>query len=254
MPSSVVTVIPCYNEEKRLNLEEFKNFSRKDPRPRFLFVDDGSTDGTLRLLEALRHFDPDRFAVYHLPQNVGKAEAVRVGILRALDSGPDYVGYWDADLATPLKALPDFCTLLDSRPELEMIFGARVLLLGRSIKRRALRHYLGRVLATAISLVLGISIYDTQCGAKLLRASPAFRELFQQPFLTKWLFDVEIIVRFIQARRGTNLPQAQNAIYELPLHEWRDVAGSKVRARDFVKALFGLALIYWRYLRPRQKP
>jgi glycosyltransferase involved in cell wall biosynthesis len=253
MPSSVVTVIPCYNEEKRLHLEEFKNFSCKDLRPRFLFVDDGSTDGTLRLLEALRDYDPQRFAVYHLPQNVGKAEAVRTGILQAFDNGPDYVGYWDADLATPLKALPDFCALLDSRPELEMIFGTRVLLLGRSIKRRALRHYLGRVLATVISLVLGIGIYDTQCGAKLLRASPTVMELFQQPFLTKWLFDVEIIARLMRARRGTDLPRVENTIYEFPLHEWRDVAGSKVRARDFVKALFGLALIYWQYLRPRQK-
>jgi dolichyl-phosphate beta-glucosyltransferase len=131
-----------------------------------------------------------------------------------------------------------------------MVFGARVRLLGRSIERRALRHYLGRMFATAASMMLGMSIYDTQCGAKLFRASPAILSLFQEPFLTRWLFDVEILARLLQARRGTRLPRAEDVIYEFPLHEWHDVAGSKVKARDFFKAFFGLAAIYWHYLRP----
>jgi dolichyl-phosphate beta-glucosyltransferase len=252
MLSSVIIIIPCYNEEKRLNLEEFKEFSRENHPQRFLFVNDGSTDGTLRLLENLGNYDPQRFAIHNLPQNVGKAEAVRKGLLRAFDARPDYIGYWDADLATPLRAILDFCALLDARPDLEMVFGARVRLLGRSIKRSAIRHYLGRVLATAISLVLGLGIYDTQCGAKLLRASPAIMELFRQPFLSKWLFDVEILARLIQARRGTSLRQAEEIVYELPLHEWHAVAGSKVRARDFVGAFFRLTVIYWKYLRPHR--
>ena len=252
MPSSIIIVIPCYNEEKRLNTAEFKKFFRKGYPRRFLFVNDGSTDRTLKLLEDLRDDDPCHFAICNLPKNVGKAEAVRTGILQAFDARPDYVGYWDADLATPLNAIEDFCALLDSRPDLEMVFGARVRLLGRSIERRATRHYLGRVLATAISFMLGLGIYDTQCGAKLLRASPAILGLFRQPFLTTWLFDVEILARLIQARRGTTLRQAENVVYEFPLHEWREVAGSKVKARDFAKAFFGLAMIYWQYLRLRR--
>src|SRR5262249_34903218 len=216
MPSSAIIVIPCYNEEKRLNLEEFKKFSRESPLQRFLFVNDGSTDGTLRLLENLGNYDPQRFAIHNLPRNVGKAEAVRKGLLRAFDAEPDYIGYWDADLATPLSAIVDFCALLDARPDLEMVFGARVRLLGRSIQRTAIRHYLGRILATAISLVLRLGIYDTQCGAKILRASPTIMDLFRQPFLTKWLFDVEILARLIRARRGTSLRQAEDVVYELP--------------------------------------
>jgi len=249
--SSAIIVIPCYNEAKRLASEKFIAFARAGHPQRFLFVNDGSTDETLQVLMTLCESDPQRFLIHDLSQNRGKAEAVRQGALRAFAAGPDYMGYWDADLATPLEAIPVFCELLDSRPDLDMVFGARVRLLGRVIERNALRHYLGRAFATATSLALGLSIYDTQCGAKLLRASPAITALFQQPFATRWLLDIEILARFIQARRGTNLRPAEEAIYEFPLHKWHDIAGSKVKAWDFPKAFFELAVLYWRYLRPR---
>jgi len=248
--SSAIIVIPCYNEARRLNISAFKRFTFKGHLQRFLFVDDGSTDETWQVLEGLHEDDPQHFLLCHLPRNIGKGEAVRQGLLQAFDTAPDYVGYWDADLATPLDIIPTFCELLDKRPDLEMVFGARVRLLGRTVERRALRHYLGRVFATAASLVLGLGIYDTQCGAKLLRASPLVQLLFQQPFATRWLFDVEILARLMQSRRGTDLRQAQDIIYEFPLEEWHDVAGSKVKGRDFVKSFIGLTLIYWKYLRP----
>jgi dolichyl-phosphate beta-glucosyltransferase len=249
--SSAIIVIPCYNEAQRLQVHKFQEFVGAGHPQRFLFVNDGSTDSTLTVLKTFHGDDPQHYDICDLLRNIGKAEAVRTGVLLAFDAGPDYIGYWDADLATPLEAIPAFCALLDSRPDLEMVFGARVRLLGRAIERSALRHYLGRVFATAASVVLGLGIYDTQCGAKLFRASAAMRSLFQEPFLTRWLFDVELLARLIQARRGTLLPQAEDIIYEFPLHEWQDVAGSKVKARDFVKAFFELARIYWHYLRPR---
>jgi len=251
MTSSAVIVIPCYNEARRLQSSVFREFSCDRHGLRFLFVNDGSTDETLMILESLQKYDPQRFVIHDLPRNVGKAEAARAGLLRAFDAGSDYVGYWDADLATPLTAIRAFCDLLDDAPDLMIVMGARVRLLGRAIERRAIRHYLGRIFATATSLALGLAIYDTQCGAKLLRISPEMKSLFQQPFVTKWLFDVEIIARLIQARCGTNLPPVNAIIYEFPLHEWRDIAGSKVKLSDFVKAFFGLAMIYWKYLRPQ---
>jgi dolichyl-phosphate beta-glucosyltransferase len=147
MGSSAIIVIPCYNEAARLPVHQFKAFAGAGHAVQFLFVDDGSTDGTWPVLEGLRQEDPRRFAICRLARNVGKAEAVRLGVLRALEAGPDYVGYWDADLATPLDAIGAFCELLDARPDLEIVFGARVRLLGHAVERKALRHYLGRVFA-----------------------------------------------------------------------------------------------------------
>ena len=213
------------------------------------------------MLEDLCRWDRDCFAICDLAKNVGKAEAVRQGLLRAHAAEPDYVGYWDADLATPLDAILTFCALLDSRPDIEMVFGARVSLLGRSVERRFLRHYLGRIFATAASLALGIGFYDTQCGAKLFRASHEIMSLFQSPFATRWLFDVEIIARLVATRRRTNRRRVDEIVYEFPLHEWRDVAGSKVKPHDFVKAFVELAEIAWNYrwmtrppIRPRPSP
>jgi glycosyltransferase involved in cell wall biosynthesis len=246
MPQAII-VVPCYNEAQRLNASKFREFSREHRHHRFLFVNDGSTDGTAELLGELVRMDPESFAVCNLRRNVGKAEAVRRGLLRANQADPEYLGYWDADLATPLDAVLTFCAILDSRPEIEMVFGARVSLLGRSVERSPLRHYLGRVFATAASLALGVGFYDTQCGAKLFRASREIMSLFQSPFRTRWIFDVELIARLIAARGRRGRPRVDKIVYEFPLHEWRDVTGSKVRPRDFARAFFELADVVWRY-------
>jgi dolichyl-phosphate beta-glucosyltransferase len=247
--SRAIVVVPCYNEAVRLDLHALREFARENPDPRFLFVDDGSTDGTRNMLDELHYEARERFLVCHLRQNVGKAEAVRQGLLKAFEEKPDYVGYWDADLATPLAAIRTFCSILDFRPDIDMVFGARVCLHGRDVMRKPVRHYLGRVFATAASLALGVHFYDTQCGAKLFRASPEVQALFATPFRTRWIFDVEIVARAIAGRRGTSRPAIEQAIYEFPLHEWHDAAGSKLRPLDWMKAFFGLVAIRWTYRR-----
>ena len=101
--ASAAIVVPCYNEEKRLDVASFRDFNSPSHTITFLFVNDGSTDKTLQLLQSLQAADPNKFSVLSLPQNQGKAEAVRRGVLTAIESQPDYVGFWDADLATPLQ-------------------------------------------------------------------------------------------------------------------------------------------------------
>jgi dolichyl-phosphate beta-glucosyltransferase len=244
-----IVVIPCYNEATRLPVHDLVAFDRERHATQFIFVNDGSTDSTLEVLESLRAHAPDRYRVHSLTKNVGKAEATRAGLLLAFQEHPDYVGFWDADFATPLGAIDDFCRLFDSNASIEMIFGARVKLLGRHIQRRAIRHYPGRIFATAASVMLGLGVYDTQCGAKLFRATPQIQSLFAEPFVTRWLFDIEIVARLIRARRGTAMPQADQVIYEFPLHEWRDIPGSKVTPRDFALGFLELWTIWRCYLR-----
>lgn len=241
---NLILVIPCYNEEQRLPVDELRRFALAGTRVQFLLVNDGSRDGTLRLIESLAAEDPERFSVLNLERNSGKAEAVRRGILAAFERRPDLVGFWDADLATPLSELPDFLTIFETSPEIEMVFAARVRLLGRSISRNPRRHYVGRVGATLISSSLGLAVYDTQCGAKLFRVSNSMREVFAEPFLSRWIFDVEVIARFVRLR-GRDV--AATAIYELPIKVWHDVKGSKVRSTDFIRALRDLWKIHRAY-------
>ena len=92
--ASASIIIPCYNEEKRLDLPSFREF-KSSHTITFLFVNDGSTDQTLQLLQSLNASDPTKFAVLNFAQNRGKAEAVRQGLLAAIGSHPDYVGFWD---------------------------------------------------------------------------------------------------------------------------------------------------------------
>jgi dolichyl-phosphate beta-glucosyltransferase len=233
--SRLLLVVPCYNEEQRLDADAFRASDAE-----FLFVNDGSTDGTLRLIQSLHDSDPRRFSVLNLERNSGKAEAVRRGIIAALDHGAELTGFWDADLATPLSELPGVLEIFAARPEIEMVFGARVRLLGRDISRHASRHYLGRVGATLISRTLGLAVYDTQCGAKLFRATDALRVVFAKPFLSRWIFDVEILARFIEMQGRDAVARR---VYEYPVKVWRDVKGSKVKSTDFLRALRDLRRI-----------
>lgn len=248
--STSIIVVPCFNEAERLDVAVFRLFASANPEVRLLFVDDGSTDRTLDVLGELRRTRPERLLLHALPRNVGKAEAVRNGLLAACSMGPRYVGFWDADLATPLEDIAVFAKLLDERPDTEMVFGSRVNLLGRNVHRNLARHYVGRVFATVAAFTLGVEIYDTQCGAKLFRVSDGFMGRLQEPFIGGWIFDVEILAREVQARKHGNLPPVRSIIYEHPLMSWRDVAGSKLRLRDWFAVGGSLVRIYWKYLRP----
>ena len=245
-----VIVVPCYNEAARLEVRAFEAFLERSEGVSLLMVDDGSTDGTSRVLEQLRAAHPQRVSVLGLGANVGKAEAVRRGVKLALRRSPAMVGYWDADLATPLDAILQFRSVLVERPEFALVMGSRVGLLGRKIRRNWKRHYLGRMFATAASLVLSLPVYDTQCGAKLFRVTRETAQLFDRPFHTRWIFDVEILARMMAATLGDDRSAAE-MIYEFPLDRWEDVPGSRLRAHHFLVAALDLAVIRWRYRRRR---
>jgi dolichyl-phosphate beta-glucosyltransferase len=244
-------VIPCYNEALRLNPAAFLCALTNDSDLSFLFVNDGSTDDTLAVLKALKEKNPAQVEIMNLEKNAGKAEAVRRGVLTSLEGSFDNVGYWDADLATPLAEIKGFCDLLN-RPDVDMVIGSRVRLLGRKIERRALKHYLGRLFATCASLLLDISIYDTQCGAKMFDNSATVRQVFGKPFKVKWTFDVEMFARFSLVMKAP-LAEISARWVELPLAEWIDVKGSKVTCRDYIKGGLEFCALYYYLQTPARK-
>jgi glycosyltransferase involved in cell wall biosynthesis len=235
----VCLVVPCYNEASRLDVGALDALLTR-PEITLLLVDDGSSDTTLRLLRDFAAAHPDRVEVVALSNNAGKGEAVRTGLCRALASGARVVGYVDADFSTPPGEVLALCDELD-RSGARVVLGSRVLLLGRRITRRARRHYLGRVFATAAALVLRLPVYDTQCGAKLFRDEPALRRALAEPFVSRWAFDVELIGRLLSGPDGSRL--AAEDFTEVPLQEWHDVPGSKVGMGQMIRAALDLARI-----------
>jgi glycosyltransferase involved in cell wall biosynthesis len=249
VPAHLLLVVPCYNEGNRLRAQAFLEFVAANRSVGLCFVDDGSTDETSAVLAAMQKKGDGRITALTLPVNVGKAGAVQRGILAAFEERPALVGYWDADLSTPLSEVDRFVAILGGRPDVDIAIGARVKMLGRRIRRRPLRHYAGRLFATAASMALGIAVYDTQCGAKIFRANDAVQQIFSQPFRSPWAMDVEILARYI-ARFGR--ASADEHICEVPLYEWTDVPGSKLRPWSAVQALWSVFGI-WRALK-RKSP
>ena len=238
-PATVV-VVPCFNEELRLDEDAFDALARSSAVS-LLFVDDGSTDATAAVLARVAK-GSDRTSVLSLEANAGKAEAVRRGMLRAVAEGATTVGYYDADLATPPDQLLRLVEVLHARPELVGVLGSRVARLGSTIERRALRHYLGRAYATLASWALGITVYDTQCGAKVFRVNDALGAALAEPFRSAWAFDVELLHRLLHGSAAAE-PIAEDALVEVPLTTWRDVGGSKLRLGSALYALVDLVVI-----------
>ena len=244
----VIIVVPCYNEARRLTSGAFLEFLRRFPDVHFLFVDDGSSDDTIAVLRSVRAASDGQADVLRLARNGGKAEAVRHGMLAAIRQRPAFVGFWDADLATPLDAIPLFLDEFERHPTTEMVLGSRVQLLGRAIERQPRRHYAGRGFATIVSLLLRLAVYDTQCGAKLFRCTPTLEAILRDPFLSRWVFDVEILARLEVERRRSGSACVAACVRELPLPAWRDIAGSKLVATDVVRVAADLWRIH-RWLR-----
>ncbi len=239
-------VIPCYNEEKRLDVAQFVELASDEIA--LLFVDDGSKDRTADVLADLERKGAGKIRMLRLEKNSGKAEAVRRGLAAALEESAtgDFVGFVDADLATPVSEIRRLVREATSG-KAEVVMGSRVARAGAAIERKPVRHYLGRGFATAASLLLHAQFYDTQCGAKFFRVSDSLRAAVSEEFLSRWIFDVELLGRLLIGTRDVR-PIPESSFREIPLHEWRDVAGSKLRpahafgvANDLVRIRADLA-------------
>lgn len=238
----IIIVVPCFNEETRLPVQDYRRFLFNND-VEINFVNDGSTDQTLLVLNSLKDEFPNQVHILNLPKKVGKAEAVRRGILTPvrLDK-KDIIGFLDADLSTPFEEVDNFIREFND-PKIQFVFGSRISRIGARIKRFNHRHYFGRFVATLVSIYLRLPIYDSQCGAKFFNASLA-RKLFMAPFVSRWLFDVEIFRRIALM----DMKVAECSL-ELPLHTWIEKGGSKIKLMDYLNLPFEFYKIMRHYFR-----
>lgn len=230
MQKQLCIVIPCYNEENRLPTSEFEAFLTSNVNSSISFVNDGSSDGTLNVLYDLKSKFADQIHIVSYDNNMGKAEAIRTAVIHCnarLDH--DYIAYLDADLSTSLEECQELTGYFDDT--ISFVFGSRIMRIGSTIVRRSHRFLIGRIIATIISRILGLKVYDTQCGCKIFTKELS-KAVFQEQFVSKWLFDVEIFHR-ITMYYGRN--EVLKRMLEVPLKRWIDTEDSKVKMSYFLK-------------------
>lgn len=224
-------VIPCFNEEKRLLSSEFIKFANINLGYHLCFVNDGSSDKTLEVLEQVRKGKEEYISIYDCEKNGGKAEAVRLGMLHlAKQSQFDYIGFLDADLSTNFDDFQDLAeTIYNSKYKL--VFGSRIARMGAEITKESARSQISKTINLVIRKIIGMEINDTQCGAKIMTRD-LVKRTFRRKFITKWLFDVEI---FLRIKKIYGLEKTKKIILEKPLKRWIHVNGSKLSHKDSLK-------------------
>lgn len=230
-------VVPCYNEAQRILLDDFAVHMQNHANHSFCFVNDGSNDNTLALLEQFSTQFPKQVYVLNNVKNLGKAETVRHGVNHLFSLGEfDIIGFLDADLATPLFEIEKTVKLFEDSNKL-IVFGSRIKHLGGNVERRFIRYLLGRIFATVVSnWLLKTPVYDTQCGFKFFK-STIVEAIFAKGFISKWFFDIELFCRTIQSYKNTDINEI---VQERFLTTWKDVKGSKIKLSDYFQVPFEL--------------
>ncbi len=231
MQTTEVIVIPVFNESPTFDMAAYQNFLMDTNNVSVIFVNDGSSDDSLDKLSFIQRQFPHKTEVLDLKKNVGKAEAVRFGMLHGLGNFKQIqsIAYLDADLATSLFECRQIMQQIS--PAVMFAFGSRILNLNSVIQRNFFRFMVGRIIATLISKQLDLSIYDTQCGCKAFHPTLA-STLFQQQFISRWLFDVELFHRLIKIYGRQSLSLKGR---EVPLKYWRDGQHSSVQYSYFLQ-------------------
>ena len=235
-------VVPVFNEKHRFKINYWEEMA-KIKNTTWIFIDDGSTDGTNSVLTELASSDNQIFLRNTI--NVGKGSTIRIGyqyVISELVSRsslnslppPLLFGYLDSDGAFSLddvRELIEFAQFhLDGKSVLNKtmfnaVWASRVKLLGHNIERSFGRHVIGRAIHTIIGLFIREIPYDSQCGLKVFRISQTLNQIFETEFKTRWLFDLEILLRGTQN-------SSRLKIWEKPLVNWKEVPGGKLNLKS----------------------
>ena len=244
MIKKYVIVVPCFNEEERFN-EVYFNQLTNIRNTFWVFVNDGSTDDTGYKLEGFSKKKNTKYL--KLNTNVGKANAIAQGMSYAMGTinNIEWLGFLDSDGAFSLNDVVKIIGLTNPHVNCDAIYSSRVKMAGRNIKRNYWRHIMARLITSLFALAWRDIPYDTQSGFKLYKYSADFDTILQEPFKTKWFFDIEIFIRFIKIK-GSNI-----VVWEEPVASWFDISGSKVNYRQALRILFEIILVFYLLIKQR---
>lgn len=253
-PSGFIhVVIPCYNEAARFQPGHFDEFASGESDLVMWFVNDGSADETALLLH--NYVMTRSFAqVITLDKNQGKANAIRVGLLAALNSDPApvWVGYMDADGSYSPRDFHSFIQLGQDADlkhpaptdRVEAIFPSRRAIRRRDGKRGAARLVLGNSVGWLLRIgQRGKVPADLQTGIKLLKSHPQLAGALVRPFRTRWFFEWELLLRI----RPENL-----CFHQPSVRDYREVPGSRIDRRNAILIAREVILIKMMQARTRR--
>jgi dolichyl-phosphate beta-glucosyltransferase len=229
-----VIIVPCYNEQKRLDVVKWQELIARHDETYWVFIDDGSVDETLSVLNQI---SSSNLAVICNAYNLGKGETIRNGFIWAQDElaglGITHMGYLDADGAFDVldidELLSSSVNILNPEKQFSSLIGARVKLAGRNIQRDNRRHFIGRVISTFICLGWNLAPYDTQSGFKMFRVDDEFRQAIRFPFKTRWFFDIELLIRLEHS--------GSKGALEVPLNSWTEIGDGSINRSQYYRIL-----------------
>lgn len=239
-------IIPCYNESTRIDSDAFVSYAKSNTGNAICFVNDGSSDNTLDVLNLIRRrANSPNIYICDLEKNGGKANAVRYGALFLFEhSEVDTIGFLDADLSTTFSEFDGLTSEMEqSEDRLQVVFGSRNLGTGEGIERNPLRSILSNIVKVLILSITKIDIADTQCGAKVFKRE-LIPQIYSKSFFSRWLFDVEIILRL---KKKLGKSSFINGFLEKPLTSWIHMEGSKLSFKDSIMVPMSLLNIWAEY-------
>lgn len=223
----VTFVVPCYNESTRLPHDYWTDLLALEGF-RWVFVNDGSTDSTLDVLNAL--VQPYAHAhVVDVNPNGGKAEAVRAGMRFAFTLPESAaIGFVDCDGSFPTSEITRFAELFRvETSSFDAVWASRN---GASTENTQQPPLVRRLASIVVSWIIHYGNptmpSDTQCGFKLFLPTTKLRAALAIPFQTRWLFDIELFHRIPGLR-----------IREEALISWTDVPNSRISTSQSIEIL-----------------
>jgi len=182
-------IIPVYNEESSLakSLRCIKDFMASRYGYEIIVIDDGSSDKTISILQAIAA-EKGNITVVINDSNTGKGYSVKRGVSIARG---ELCLVTDADLSVPIDETESL--LKHIREGADIAIASRYLEGSQFLRPLFVKQIFGRIFNLLTRLLFGFKYRDTQCGFKLMVTARA-KEIFSNSCINRFAFDVELLL------------------------------------------------------------